>query len=222
MPIRFPGGRRFSLVRLARGGADGYVNKVLTKRSLNVAKTDKTPYEWLSAETVKWSAFLSNLKEIGINGSAQNGGLSEGKMELLISNEAVELEKRRNDLQTTTYLEKLAQQIAALHFGWGLNTLGDKRRIFTANGGQTARICRAFGLDRLLHSAENFKKKETIYDQREHVENGTKQYYLVTRLTVITKLYPIKIPRFGPGDILGNGKSVRNPNFCRWLWRCRK
>lgn len=156
------------IVPQSRGGADSYVNKVLTKRSLNIEKKNKTPYEWLSVDSAKWSAFLSNLKEVGSQTSAQNGGLSDKKMELLTSNQAVELEQRRNDLQATAYLEKLAQQIAAFHFGWGVNTAGDKRRIFTATGGQTAHVRRVLGLDRLLHTAENFKKalEENTLDEK--------------------------------------------------------
>jgi len=197
------------IVPQARGGADSYVNKVLTKRSLNVAKKDKTPYEWLSADTAKWSAFLSNLKEIGISGSAHNGGLSEGKMELLISNEAVELEQRRNDLQATAYLEKLAQQIAALHFGWGLNTLGDQRRIFTANGGQTARIRRAFGLDRLLHSAENFKKavQENTLDEK---NRANKKHHALDAL-VLSVIREIK---YDPATRRLKAPEFFTPPFC--------
>lgn len=137
------------IVPQSRGGADSYANKVLTKRSLNIAKSNRTPYEWLSGDSAVWSAFLSNLKE---------ANLSDRKFELLTSNQAAELEQRRNDLQATAYVEKLAQYIAALHFGWGYNTKNDQRRLFAASGAQTARIRRAFKLDQLLYSAEEFKK----------------------------------------------------------------
>lgn len=132
------------IVPQSRHGADSQVNKVLTRRKYNDEKGNRTPYEWLHDDAERWSQYLANIKAAG--------SLSNAKKELLVSDCAEELERRRNDLQATAYLEKLAQRVVALFFGWGLNTQGDARRVYTANGAQTARVRRAFGLDRLLHS----------------------------------------------------------------------
>ncbi len=141
------------IVPQSRGGADSYANKVLTKRSLNITKANKTPYEWLSEDSYKWSIFLDNISH-----AHSKNKLSDYKAELLISSEAEEMERRRNDLQATAYLEKWAQRITALHFGWGLNVKGEARKIFVVSGAQTAKIRRHYKLDRLLHSEENFNK----------------------------------------------------------------
>lgn len=142
-PLNFAEYEIDHVVPRSRGGGDGYANQVLTLGKYNADKGALTPYEWLHADPARWSEFLENIK------SAKH--LSNAKKELLLSDKAEELERRRNDLQATAYLEKLAQRLVALFFGWGLNTVGDGRRIFTASGAQTARLRRALRLDRLLH-----------------------------------------------------------------------
>lgn len=169
------------IVPRAQGGADSYVNKVLTKRALNEAKGKKTPYEWLGKDTAIWSAFLSNIKQ-----ACRKGGLSDDKIELLTAPDAAELEKSRRDLHATAYLEKLAQRIVALHFGWGLNTKDDNRRIFVATGGQTAYVRRVFHLDRLLHQSSTKEEfRQMIANQELNKKNrANKRHHALDALVL--------------------------------------
>ena len=132
------------IVPRSLGGSDGISNKILTKKSLNAEKLNQTPYEWLYKDEKVWAKFLENIK------NAKN--MPTDKKRLLISDRAAEMEQIKNDLQATAHIEKLAQQLAALYFGCGLNTKDDERKIFVVTGGKTAAIRRQYGLDRLLHT----------------------------------------------------------------------
>ncbi|MDR3125202.1 MAG: hypothetical protein LBU10_04980 [Endomicrobium sp.] len=50
------------------------------------------------------------------------------KADLLVSGKASEHEKRKTDLGTTAYIQKLVQKMAGLHFGFGVNTLGGRKK----------------------------------------------------------------------------------------------
>lgn len=143
------------IVPVSRGGADSLANKVVTARNLNQNhKKDKTPYEWLFDDKSKWADFLENIKNAGIDKNSK-------KYLFLTSKDAVSQAKSLKDLQATRYIEKLAQKLISLYFGWGEQTTGDKRRMFVCTGGLTAKIRGQYGLNRLLHkdlSKEEFKE----------------------------------------------------------------
>lgn len=143
------------IVPVSRGGADSLANKVVTARNLNQNhKKDKTPYEWLFDDKSKWADFLENIKNVGIDKNSK-------KYLFLTSKDAVSQAKSLKDLQATRYIEKLAQKLISLYFGWGEQTTGDKRRMFVCTGGLTAKIRGQYGLNRLLHkdlSKEEFKE----------------------------------------------------------------
>ncbi len=144
------------IVPISRGGADSFVNKVLTSRELNQnRKGNKTPYEWLFADRALWAEYQENLKKAGITSSL--------KLDLLTSDKAVELEKKRNDLQATRYIEKLAQKIISLYFGWGEQTSGDLRKMYVCTGGLTAKIRAQYNLNRLLHQDLNKEEYQKLY-----------------------------------------------------------
>lgn len=148
------------IVPVSLGGADSYINKVLTKRELNQSKKkNRTPYQWLFENGSKeiWAKYRANLERA--YGKKSDRRLHK-KIELLTSDAAVEIEQARNDLQATMYIEKLAQRISSIFFGWGQQTKGDKRTVFVCPGGLTAKIRREYGLNRLLHN--DISKEEFI------------------------------------------------------------
>lgn len=192
------------IVPQARGGADSYVNKVLTKHSLNLAKGNKTPYEWLNADSGKWSEYLANIKQC-----RKKDGISDYKLELLISDEAADMEKRRTDLQATAYLEKLAQRVAALHFGWAMNAKDEKRRIFVASGAQTAHVRRIFRLDKLLYKPEDFENYKTqgILEEK---NRANKRHHALDSLV----LSIIREIHYNPDTNRLQGPAFFTPPFC--------
>ena len=143
------------IVPVSSGGADSLANKVVTARHLNQSqKSNKTPYQWLFEDKIKWADFLENIKNAGIDKNSK-------KYLFLTAKDAVSQAKSLNDLQATRYIEKLAQKLISLYFGWGEQTTGDKRKMFVCTGGLTAKIRSQYGLNRLLHkdlSGEEFKK----------------------------------------------------------------
>ena len=195
------------IVPRSQGGADSYVNKVLTKRALNVLKEGRTPYEWLGNDTATWSAFLSNVKQ-----ARRKGGLSDYKVELLTAPYAAELEKSRGDLQATAYLEKLAQRIVALHFGWGLNTKGDNRHIFVATGGQTAYVRRVFHLDRLLHQSTTKEEfQQMVANQELNKKNRANKRHHALDALVLSIIRDI---RYNAEDDRLEAPNYFNAPFC--------
>ncbi|MFA5646414.1 MAG: type II CRISPR RNA-guided endonuclease Cas9 [Candidatus Ratteibacteria bacterium] len=125
----------------ARGGSDVFFNKILTTRTKNQEKDDKTPYEWLHNSDF-WEAFLSLVKE---------NNLHKKKKNLLTSENADELNEKYADLAATAYVAKLCQRIVSLYLGWPHLVPGSERKILVSNGGYTAKIRRRYRLDQLLH-----------------------------------------------------------------------
>lgn len=146
------------IVPVSRGGSDSMANKVLTKREINqTKKKDKIPYEmyYKDASEETWQKYLKHLKDVYGNNISK---YLDTKYELLTSDKAEEIERKRNDLQATMYIEKYARQITALFFCWGDQTKGDNRRVFVCNGALTAKLRKENGLDRLLYTEEDFSK----------------------------------------------------------------
>ncbi|MDR2811864.1 MAG: hypothetical protein LBB06_02000 [Endomicrobium sp.] len=146
------------IIPKACGGSDSYVNFILTKLELNKDKGNLTPYEWFHKKRLKddWETYKKNVFEFGKTVNAK-------KIELLTSDKAAdELEKKKTDLQATFYLEKLAQRIASLYFGFGINTKDDKRKIQFFTGGETANIRSKLDLN------------EALYQTKEDFDNAKK------------------------------------------------
>lgn len=146
------------IVPVSRGGSDAMVNKVLTKREINqTQKSNKTPYEMYYKEGSKetWVKYLEHLKDV--YGKNISNHLDK-KYLLLTSDKAIEIESKRNDLQATMYIEKYAQKITSLFFGWGEQTKGDSRKVFVCNGALTAKLRKENSLDSLLYPQEEFEE----------------------------------------------------------------
>jgi CRISPR-associated endonuclease Csn1 len=155
------------IVPQSAGGSDSFSNFVLTKSYLNKGKGELIPYDWfMSKRKDDWETYKKNVQDIYAG---------DKKANLLISDKASEYEKRKTDLVATSYIEKLAQKIAGLYFGFGVNTSGDKRRIFFYTGGETAKVRGKLHLNELLYaSLEEYEKakeaglKEKNRDNEKH------------------------------------------------------
>jgi len=164
------------------GGSDSFTNFVLTKNSLNHAKGRRTPYQWLSSSS-DWEIFLKNI-------DAFAKFASHKKIELLTSEKAVEIENRKTDLQATSYLEKLAQQIAGLYFGFGINTKDTKKKIYFYTGGETANVRSKLDLNEILYSnKEDYEKAKQSDLKKKNRDN--KRHHALDAL-VLSMLPEIK------------------------------
>lgn len=192
------------IVPRSRGGSDGISNKVLTKKRLNADKLNRTPYEWLHQDETTWAKFLENIKHAK--------KMPAAKKRLLISEHADEMERKKNDLQATAYIEKVAQQLAALYFGWGLNTQDDERKIFVVTGGKTATIRRQYGLDRLLHAGlekDEFFKLVKQGKIKEKNRENKKHHALDALVLSIVCDY-----RYNPETKKDEAPAFFTPTFC--------
>ncbi len=136
------------------GGNDALYNRVLCYRSENQKKQGRTPYEWLSRDKEFWVDYVSRLTKIKQN-------LGKKKFELLTSKpeDCAKLIDSYNGLAETSHIARVAQQIAAFIFGWGLQVDGEKRHIFVNNGATTAAIRRRYRLNSLL--GDDIKKNRS-------------------------------------------------------------
>ena len=127
------------------GGNDALYNKVLCFREENQLKGGRTPYEWLSNDDEIWSEYTSRV-------NCLKASLGQKKFELLTSkpDDCALLIESYNGLAETGHIARVAQQITACVFGFGMQTEGEKRHIFVNNGASTSAIRRTYGLNKLL------------------------------------------------------------------------
>jgi CRISPR-associated endonuclease Csn1 len=123
--------------------SDGLFNKVLCLGLANQEKGKRTAYEWISSkgtdEWIKFQARIRNMK-----------ALPKRTSELLINTKPLELFERYTGLAETAHVARLAQNVTAKLFGWGLQTRDDERKIFVNSGAVTAKLRSKYKLERLL------------------------------------------------------------------------
>lgn len=123
--------------------SDALFNKVLCLGSANQEKGKRTPYEWISNkgvnEWINFQARIRNMKD-----------LPKRTKELLINTKPLELFEKYTGLAETAHIARLAQNITAKLFDWGLQTRDDERKIFVNNGAITAKLRAKYKLERLL------------------------------------------------------------------------
>lgn len=129
----------------SRGGNDAISNKVLCYSIENQKKKDRTPYEWLHNDERTWADFVNRAKLL-------KDKLKKTKYTLLTSKpeNCEELIKSYNGLAETAQIARVAQDITAFIFGWGLQLKDEKRRIFVNNGASTSGIRKTYRLNKLL------------------------------------------------------------------------
>lgn len=156
------------IVPRAKGGPDSRLNYALTLNQTNDDKGDRTPYEWLSGNPVRWQAYLNRV-EARLKAA---DGISRKTAQLLTLPNAAELAEKYTALAETAWISRLAQKIADLAFGWhnGVDAAGRKRTV-VVSGGLTARIRRKYGLNRILNpnvATEEEAEKKNRADKRHH------------------------------------------------------
>lgn len=136
------------------GGNDALYNKVVCYRRENQDKKGRTPYEWLSSDNDKWANYVNRLNKI-------KKQLGKKKFELLTSKpeDCEKLIESYNGLAETSHIARVAQQMTAFIFGWGLQIQGESRRIFVNNGSSTCAIRKRYGLNKLL--GDDLKKNRS-------------------------------------------------------------
>jgi len=127
------------------GGNDALYNKVLCYSMKNQKKAGRTPYEWLHSDENTWFDYVDRLETIKTT-------LGKKKYELLTSKpeDCEKLIDSYNGLAETAQIARVAQQITASIFGWGLQVEGENRHIFVNNGSSTASIRKTYRLNKLL------------------------------------------------------------------------
>jgi len=148
---------------------DALYNKVLVIPSANSTKSNQTPYQWLAPYPSQWAEYIERIQNMK--------GLSAKKRQLLLSPEAHKLIERFTGLAETAHLARLAQQIISLHYGWGLSTQGDAKRIFVCNGQETAKIRNLYRLNDLLLS-EQERQKLTVKEKMKKNRSNPKHHAL--------------------------------------------
>ncbi len=151
------------IVPRSKGGPDAVINYVLTLRSANDEKGDRTPFEWLS-RTNQWDAYVQRVDSRGTV-------LRNKKTKLLLNENASELAERYTALAETAWIAKLSQAILDAFFGWknGVDDEG-RKRVISVNGGLTARIRRKYQLNSILNPSLNEEEaeKKNRSDKRHH------------------------------------------------------
>ena len=129
----------------SRGGNDALSNKVLCYAIENQNKKEQTPYEWLHNNEQLWNEFVKRVTN-------KQEALGKIKVKLLISKpeDSEKLINSYNGLAETAQIARVAQDITAFVFGWGLQLEGEKRRIFVNNGATTSAIRKTYRLNKLL------------------------------------------------------------------------
>lgn len=129
----------------SKGGNDAISNKVLCYAIENQKKKGQTPYEWLHNNEELWNELVTRVTRL-------QGTLGKTKVALLTSKpeECQKLVKSYNGLAETAQIARVAQDITAFIFGWGLQLEGEKRRIFVNNGATTSAIRKTYRLNKLL------------------------------------------------------------------------
>ena len=129
----------------SKGGNDALSNKVLCYAIENQKKKGQTPYEWLHDKEELWNEFVTRV-------SRHQDSLGKTKVTLLTSKpeDCAKLINSYNGLAETAQIARVAQDITAFVFGWGLQLEGEKRRIFVDNGATTSAIRKTYRLNKLL------------------------------------------------------------------------
>ena len=138
------------IVPRSRGGPDAYWNWVLCSEDANAEKGNRTPHEWFHQEKseAEWIDFKNRVKRF-------QSKLGKRKVDLLLRADAAELVgEKYTSLAATSWIARVAQSIARLHFGWQPDDEPGKEKVITISGGLTARIRRKYLLDSLLGTGD--------------------------------------------------------------------
>lgn len=130
-------------------GNDALYNKVICYKEENADKLGRTPYEWLYHNIARWQEYVTRVKSL-----SQKLGKTKTALLTLPPEQSEKLLEKKNALNETAQIAKVAQSITAFILGWGLQVKGENRHIFVNNGSSTHKIRQQFKLNRLLGNDE--------------------------------------------------------------------
>jgi CRISPR-associated endonuclease Csn1 len=141
------------------GGPDEIFNKILTRKELNRDKKKRmTPFEWLS-DSDKWDDYVRIVANLP-SPTDSRPGIGNFTRRLLTSKDADDLVSKRTDLQATGYIEKAAQNLICLAFGWPDSQLkGSSRHVVCVPGRMTARVRAKCELNQILYPKPEMNSK---------------------------------------------------------------
>lgn len=141
------------------GGNDALYNKVVCLRKENQDKKDRTPYEWLFSDEIRWAEYTQRI--INLKDSKGKSKLGKKKANLLIlpPEKCEKLIESYNALAETAQVAKVASAITHFICGWGMQTKDSERHVFVENGSTTAKIRNIYKLNSILGDDE--KKNRT-------------------------------------------------------------
>jgi CRISPR-associated endonuclease Csn1 len=150
------------IVPVSAGGPDAQYNMVLTRRDLNGLKGDRTPWEWLHQDNVRWKQFVVHVDQMQ--------GLPSKTKRLLTSEDATSLVERYQGLAETAWIARLAGTIVRCELGWS----PADHRLEVVSGGVTARVRGENRLNDLLGDpkqadGDKSPKKKDRSDIRHHL-----------------------------------------------------
>lgn len=168
------------------GGPDEMFNKVLTRKEQNRNKKRKqTPFQ-MFGDSPHWRRYLEVVDQLPESKDTRLG-ISQFTRKLLVDPKAEELVAKRTDLQATGYIEKAAQNLVNLAFGWTESQVaGSTRHVVCIPGSMTARVRARAQVNALLYpigskgsadkkSEAKGKKAKTSSDDSEDNQGGPKK-----------------------------------------------
>ena len=156
-------------------GPDAIWNKVLTTRETNNGKSGKAPFEYISS--AEWGSYVERVNKRKFSARTKK---------LLLARSRDEIEEnleRYYGLAMTSWIARIARNIACLRLGWQPSEKGEIKQFHVISGGLTARIRRIYKLNSLLGKAKdeesgNKNPKKDRDDKRHHALDAMVLAYL--------------------------------------------
>ena len=150
------------IIPRSRSLDDSYLNKTLAYRSCNAEKGNRTPREWLfDSDGQRYDQMIQVVKSFD---SRFEVGKKLRRFAMELSDpDSLLREFTERQLQETRYASKLACRYLGCLYGGVIDNLG-RQRVFACAGQVTAKLRRAWDLDRILSG----KPEKSRDDHRHH------------------------------------------------------
>ena len=169
------------------GGPDAFYNIVLTTRSINEQKGNRLPCE---CDFIDWNSYRNTI-------SNNKKNISEEKRNILLAStrdEAMELVEKYTPLHATSYIARLARDIACLCFNWQPGAKDEDQKVFVFSGAITSRIAKKYELYQILGNGKLIYTKNRE-DDRHHALDAIIISYLRQYTRDQDKAKFFKLPR---------------------------
>ncbi len=149
------------IIPRSRSLDDSFANRTLAYRSANMEKGNRTPREWLASDPERYERMISVAQSFDRRFETGNK-LRRFSMELTDPDSLLK-EFTERQLQETRYASKLACRYLGVLYGGTVDASG-VQRVFACAGQATAKLRRAWDLDRILSG----KPEKSRDDHRHH------------------------------------------------------